>query len=316
MVLFHEGQHRADFQLPEPGVVEVGVVEGLPHIARRPLYLAPSGQVLGEHPERRRLLRRGLEVKDGRFAERLDRLVVPAQAVLEPAGGRRENGALMVIEVFVGEKVPERGDALLVPGALHQVVRLIFPPRGRAFGNHLENLPAVLLPHPGILVPIRGRLGIAAGGIVQPHLHLVVFQERLGGNPLHVQGVHHVERLLVQAGRYQAERRGAAGFDPGVGQVRRGREPGHLLRVRIGRIVLVALVFLIQLARDAVALPVVQRGAEAAAQLPDPGLLPRVILLLLRQLRIQFVQPRLPQRNQRQKKQRNDMKQLHHYAAS
>ena len=226
----------------------------------------------------------------------------------------------MVIEVLVGEQAAECGDALLVPGALHQVVRPVFPPDGRFLRNHLHDLPAVLLPHPGILVPVRGRLGIAAGGIVQPHLHLVVFQERLGGNPLHVQGVHHVERLLVQAGGYQAERRGATGFYAGVGQVRRGREPGHLLRIRIGRIVLVALVFLIQLARDAVALPVVQRSAEAAAQLPDPGLLPRVILRFFRQLRIQFVQPRLPfpplQRNQRQKKQRNDMKPLHHYAAS
>ena len=320
MVLFHEGQHRADFQFPEAGVVEVGVVEGLPHIARRPLHLAPAGQVLGEHPERGRLLGGGLEVEDGRFAERLDRLVVPAQAVLEPAGGRRENGALMVIEVLVREQAAERRDALLVLGALHQVVRPVFPPDGRFHRNHLHDLPAVLLPHPGILVPIRGRLGIAAGGIVQPHLHLVVFQERRRRNTLHVQGIHHVESLLVQAGRYQAERRGAAGLHPRVGELRRGRQPGHLLRVCIGRIVLVALVLLIQGPRVIVPVTVVQRRPEPSPQLHDAGFLLRVVLPLLRQLRIQLVQPRLAplpplHGQQHKKKQRDEMDNFPHHAA-
>ena len=226
----------------------------------------------------------------------------------------------MQVEVLVGEQAVERRDALLVLRAFHQVVRLIFPPGGGPLGNHLQDSPAVFLPRPGIDVPIRGRLGIAAGRIVQPHLHLVVFQQGPGRDAVRLQAVHHVERLLVQSGGNQAERRGAAGLHTGIRQIRHGRQPGHLLRVRIGRIVLVALVFLVQFPRDAVTLPVIQRGTEPPAQLPDPGLLPRVILFLLRQLRIQFIQPRLPfpplQGGQRQKKQRNDMKPLHHYAAS
>ena len=223
----------------------------------------------------------------------------------------------MQVQVLVGQQVPECGDSLFVPGTLHQVVCLVFPPGGRALRNHLQDLPAVFLPCPGIDVPIRGRLGITASRIVQPHLHLVVFQQGPGRDAVRLQGVHHVERLLVQAGGDQAERRGAAGFHPGVRQFRRGCQPGHLLRVRIGRIILVTLVFLIQFPRHPVAFPVVQRRTDPAAQLPDPGLFPRVILCLFRQLCVQFIQPRLPfppLQGQKHEHQRDEGKPFFHHA--
>ena len=221
---------------------------------------------------------------------------------------------------FVREQAAERRDALLVLRAFHQIVRPVFPPGGRILRHHLQDLLTELFPNPGILVPVRVRLRIAAGRIVQPHLHLVVLQQGPGGDTLRVQTAHHVESLLVQAGRNQAESRGATGLHPRVGELRRGRQPGHFPRIGIGRIILVALVFLIERPREIVSLAVIQRTSEPSPQLRDPSLLLRVILILLRQFRVQFVQPRLSLlpslQGEHKKKQRDDMDQFSQHAAS